>query len=103
MNPVDKDSNSIPISYLRLHMFALFNLMRDTGVTLRVSHRRKIYNLNIRPTGDKVTTAYRKSKINPNNKIDPSLVSSDTCKECKELVLNGLCMNKQCPTNNPTL
>lgn len=100
---MDEKSNSISVSYLRGHLAQVFHLMKDAGVTLRVSHHRKIYNLHITPTSDRVVKQYRKSKMNPTNKIDPSLISSKKCPECKELMLNGLCMNKECQTNSPAL
>jgi hypothetical protein len=88
------------LSQFRLNMFQTFALMRDTGVTIEVYHRRKVYKLSIVPTNEKITRKYKPRK---DKKIIPNaLIESKPCKECDSLLVNGLCMNQQCPSNQKT-
>lgn len=92
--------DTISISELRRDIFRVFDLFKQGG-SIRVSYRRKIYVFSISPTGDKVTTPYRKSPANAMNKIDPHSITQDVCPECEDLRQNGVCMNRKCESNRP--
>lgn len=85
------------LSQLRTNLFVTFALMRDSDATIEVYHRRKVYKLHIEHTNQKVTKRYKPRK---DKKIVPnSLIESVECPECGSLIVNGLCMNRDCITN----
>lgn len=87
-----KKKDLISISELRVNLFRVFELFKNGG-HINVTYRRKIYLFTIEPTDEKVTTPYRKSKTNYQNKIPPQSITSDQCGECGDLTLNGVCMS----------
>lgn len=91
---------SMSLSQFRKHLFQSFALMRDTKVTIDVHHRRKVYKIHVEETGEKVKTPYKRKS--PKNIIAPSMISSKACEKCDSLLINGVCMNKDCETNKNT-
>lgn len=92
-------NQSMSLSQFRKHLFTIFQLMKDTNISMKVAHRRKIYNITVEATTERVTTPYRKSRTSVANKIDPSLTKTDTCDTCGDITFNGVCMNVKCPTS----
>lgn len=99
MKPSERASQAISLSQLRVNLFPIFNLMRDTYISFKVSYHSKIYIISIEPTSEVLRRKYRRSKTNARNKIDPNLIESKLCPTCGDLTLNNLCMNIDCDTN----
>jgi hypothetical protein len=85
--------DTISMIELRRDLFKLFAVFKNGG-SFKVSHRRHIYVFSFSPTGEKVTTPYKRSSTNAMNKIDPNSVSSGLCATCGDITLNGVCMAK---------
>lgn len=96
MKPSERASQAISLTQLRKYFYHIFLLMTDTHISFRVSHRNKIYIMTIEPTGELIKRRYRRSKLNPRNRVDPGLIEASLCPNCGELMLAGVCMNKDC-------
>lgn len=81
----------ISVSALRLE---LFNLWKDigTGKKLLVYHRRKVYQVTIKPTDQKLPGYSHTPKLKKQE------LKKATCSKCGFLEVNGICLAK-C-TNN---
>ena len=71
--------------------------MKDTGLEVDIYHRRKVYRLHITQTGQKINKPYKpRSKTNT---IPKSMIKTKACTHCDSLLVNGVCMNKDCKIN----
>lgn len=90
--------DTISISEFRRDIFRVFDLFKNGG-SIKVSYRRRVYVFSITATSERVTTPYRRSPADPNNKIPPQSITKGECPECGDLEQNGVCMSLSCPTN----
>lgn len=88
---MNAEKQAVSLSKFRAKLFPFFDIMKETGITVEVYHRRKIYELTIRPTNRRVTTPYRRRR---GNKEGIDKVPYEVC-ECGELKVGGICMAKQ--------
>lgn len=86
------------LSDFRVTMFADFKAMQEQGAVFYISHRRHIYRLSVEDTGEMLKTPYKITKPRPGI-INPLKISTKECPDCQSLLVNGICMNKQCPSN----
>lgn len=87
-----KKPETISISELRANLFRVFELFKEGG-HINVTYRRRIYLFTIEPTNEKVTTPYRKTRLHGGNRIPPQSITTDKCPECRDLMLNNVCMS----------
>lgn len=90
--------SAISLSKFRTQLFKRFELMRDTDATFMVYHRRKVYAISVKDTGERITTPYKRR---PKQIVPSGLIETAPCAECESLLVNGICMNKDCPKNLP--
>lgn len=91
----------LSLTQFRAHLFSLFNVMEDTGVTLEVMYKGKVYQVNVLQT-DKKGTLSRPKRV-PHH-LEVQAIESGECYACGSLVFNGVCMNTKCPTvQNPSV
>ena len=84
------------LSTFRKNLFQSFYLMRDTRTTFDVYHRRKVYRISVEATGEKVTTPYKTKR--PLKVLPAALVETTECKDCGSLLVNNVCVNRNCPS-----
>ena len=70
--------------------------MDRTGMIFEVVHKRKVYDFYITPTDKK--PALRRT-VKTNFKEVRDLVKMEDCDICHSIIVMGICMNKDCPTN----
>lgn len=86
------------LSQFRINLFKAFMMMKDSKAVFEVYHRRKVYLVHVQKTDRKVETPYKRTTAR-RNKISPQMITSESCPDCKDLLINGLCMNRDCKTN----
>ena len=85
------------IQQLRKNLYAIFKLMRDTGATFDIVYDNTVYELTVRKTNKKpVRTRAKKQR---SKQVVQSLPVA-TCDTCDGLLVAGICMNTNCPTNS---
>lgn len=80
------------ISQFRIHLFKCFELMDKAGATFKVAYRRKVYEISVKATGEKLTTPYKKARAR--KVLYPLKVESSKCPICGDLMLQGECMSR---------
>lgn len=85
------------ISQLRKNLFPIFKLMKDTGASFDVVYEGTVYSLTVRKTNKSpVRTRAKKQR---SRQVVQSLPVA-TCDTCDGLLVAGICMNTNCPTNS---
>ncbi len=93
----------ISLTALRVDIFRMFEHMREHKIVIEFSHRRKIYRMWIEDTGRKVETPYQIKKLRKSTPVLNAMIEGAPCKECRSLKVNGICMNKSCPSNQASV
>ena len=87
----------LSLSQLRKNLFPVFKLIRDTGATIDVVSEGVVYQLTVRRT-NKSPVRTRAKKQRSRQVVQSLPVTS--CDTCDSLLVAGICMNTQCPTNS---
>lgn len=82
----------ISVTKLRPKFFDLWRDIPADGKTIKVTNRRHIYELTIKPTGEMLTTPYKKRA--PKVRIKASQLQRGKCPDCGFMLVSGVCMNK---------
>ena len=86
----------LSLSQFRHNLFPLFNVLRNTGETFEVAYRGKVYLVSARLIEGKKPVVHRAKKVRDSNVA----VITAHCPICSSLVLNNICMKKDCPFNH---
>lgn len=81
----------LSLSQFRKHIFAAFELMRETGETFDVVYKHVVYEVSVRRT-QKVPNLTR-AKVSNNHEL--VTFQTDVC-ACGALRFNNVCMNAKC-------
>lgn len=82
----------ISMTKFKEHFWAIFRLMKQTGMYIDVQNRGHVYRIYIED--QKRTVNFRREA-----KSYTEAIHTGKCTECKKLVMNGVCMNSDCIKN----
>lgn len=88
---------SMSLSQFRRDIFVWWKVLKDSEAVIEVHHRRKIYKIHVEPTSMKVTEPYKPRALK--GVVPTGLIDTKPCKTCGNLLVNGVCMNRNCPSN----
>lgn len=80
----------ISISKFKANFYALFRLMRDTGMYVDAHNNGRVYRIHI----EDMKTKY---KFRDNKRSYTGAIETDVCPACGKLMINVVCMNDKCP------
>ena len=84
----------ISLTAFRQNLLLLARIMATTGMYTDVAYKGKLYRITMEDLHTPVKLKRRKRTA------DLSLeIKAERCKECKTIVINGVCMSKKCPSN----
>lgn len=85
------------LRHLYKNIYPLFRLAEVSGTQIRVHHKKQIYLVTVQPTGEKyIPQPYKKQQ----KKKGIELIAEE-CERCGYMRLEDICINANCPSNQP--
>lgn len=89
----------ISVTALRTRLLPVFRMLGDTGIDLDVNYKGNLYKMTITPTGEKVKKHYAPRPGHRKKKINPYKLEYKDCRVCGDIVVAGVCLKPNCPSN----
>lgn len=88
----------LSITQFKKNIYPLFAIMRKTGHVFEIVYKGVVYDVHVQATKkNPVRTRAKKARLET---ATVQRLETLPCPECDSIQVNGVCMNRECPTNS---
>lgn len=88
----------LSLTQFKKNIFPLFKLMTNTGMIFEIAYKGTVYDIHVQTTKKKAHTT--RAKKGRKEEVTLQALDVTPCTFCDSIRVNGICMNKDCPSNH---